>query len=191
MDVIGKRPGVPEPSAMNMVIVQKGTYFLCDTYVNPDPTCEQIVESTLLASQEVRRFGIEPKVALLSHSNFGGRPSSSSDKMRNALAILQQRAPDLEVEGEMHADLALSEELRSRLFPDSRLKGEANLLVMPNLDAANIALNMLKMLADGLSVGPILMGVARPAHIVTQSVSVRGLVNMTALAVVDAQNWIG
>jgi len=190
MDVIGKRAGAPVPSAMNMVIVNKGTYFLCDTYVNPEPTCEQIVESTLLASQEVRRFGIEPKVALLSHSNFGGRPSPSSDKMRNALAILQQRAPDLEVEGEMHADLALSEELRSRLFPDSRLKGEANLLIMPNLDAANIALNMLKMLADGLSVGPILMGVARPAHIVTQSVTVRGLVNMTALAVVDAQNWV-
>ncbi|HIJ38325.1 MAG TPA: NADP-dependent malic enzyme [Rhodospirillaceae bacterium] len=188
LEVIGKRPEVNTPSAMNMMIVQKGTYFLCDTYVNPEPNADQIVEMTLLAAEEVRRFGIEPKVALLSHSNFGGRPSASSDKMREALAVLQERVPDLEVEGEMHADLALSEELRSRLFPDSKLKGEANLLIMPNLDAANIALNLLKMLADGLSVGPILMGIAQPAHIVTQSVTVRGLVNMTALAVVDAQN---
>ncbi len=187
LDVIGKRPDVRVPSAMNLMILRKGTYFLCDTYVTHDPTAEQVVEMTLLAAEEVRRFGIEPKVALLSHSNFGGRPSPSSDKMREAAAILQERAPHLEVEGEMHGDSALSEEIRARLFPDSRLKGEANLLIMPNLDAANIAFNLLKVLGEGQSVGPMLMGVSQPAHIVTQSVSVRGLVNITALAVVDAQ----
>ncbi len=187
LDVIGRRPDVRVPSAMNLMILRKGTYFLCDTYVTHDPTVEQVVEMTLLAADEVRRFGIEPKVALLSHSNFGGRPSPSSDKMREAAGILQERAPHLEVEGEMHGDSALSEEIRTRLFPDSRLKGEANLLIMPNLDAANIAFNLLKVLGEGQSVGPILMGVLQPAHIVTQSVSVRGLVNITALAVVDAQ----
>ena len=142
---------------------------------------------TMLAADEVRRFGIEPKVGLLSHSNFGSRPSPTSEKMRAALELLRDRAPHLEAEGEMHADTALSDEIRNRLFPDSRLKGAANLLIMPGLDAANIALNLIKMLGDGLSVGPILMGMAQPAHIITPSVTVRGIVNMTSLAVVDAQ----
>ncbi len=142
---------------------------------------------TVLAADEVRRFGIEPKVALVSHSNFGGRPSPTANKMREALEMLREHAPTLEVDGEMHADAALSEPIRKARFPGSTLKGAANLLVMPNMDAAHISLNMLKMLADGITVGPILLGMAAPAHIVTQSVTVRGLVNITALAVVDAQ----
>jgi malate dehydrogenase (oxaloacetate-decarboxylating)(NADP+) len=187
LDVIGKRPDVRVPSAMNLLILHKGIYFLCDTYVSHDPSAEQIAEMAVLAAEEVRRFGIEPKVALLSHSNFGSRPSPSADKMRAALEMIVERAPHLEVEGEMHADAALSEEIRDRLFPDSRLKGSANLLIMPGLDASNIAFNLVKMLGEGLSVGPILMGVAQPAHIITPSVTVRGIVNMTALSVVDAQ----
>jgi malate dehydrogenase (oxaloacetate-decarboxylating)(NADP+) len=185
--VIGKRPGVKIPAAMSLMILDKGTYFLCDPYVSHDPTAEQIAEMTILAADEVRRFGIEPKVALVSHSNFGGRPSPTADKMRTALGLLREQAPTLEVDGEMHADAALSEEIRKARFPGSTLKGEANLLVMPNMDAAHISLNMLKMLADGITVGPILLGMAAPAHIVTQSVRVRGIVNITALAVVDAQ----
>jgi malate dehydrogenase (oxaloacetate-decarboxylating)(NADP+) len=185
--VIGKRPGVKTPAAMSLMILDKGTYFLCDPYVSHDPTAEQLADMTILAADEVRRFGIEPKVALVSHSNFGGRPSPTADKMRTALGLLREQAPTLEVDGEMHADAALSEEIRNLRFPGSMLKGAANLLVMPNMDAAHISLNMLKMLADGITVGPILLGMAAPAHIVTQSVRVRGIVNITALAVVDAQ----
>jgi len=187
MDVIGLRPGVKTAAAMNLLILAKGTYFLCDTYVTPEPTPEQICEATLLAAEEVRRFGIEPKVALLSHSNFGGRDSATAIRMREALALIQERAPDLEAEGEMHGDAAISEEIRKAIFPNSRLKGEANLLVMPTLDAANISFNLLKVLGEGQSVGPMLMGAALPAHILTPSVTVRGIVNMSALAVVDAQ----
>jgi len=186
-DIIGLRPDVRVPSAMNLLLLDRGTYFIADTYVNHDPSAEQLVEMTLLAAEEVRRFGITPKVALLSHSNFGGRPSPSSQKMRDVLELLRLRAPKLEVDGEMHPDAALSQEIRDRVFPDSTLKGEANLLIMPSLDAANIAFNMVKVLGDAISIGPILMGVAAPAHIVTQSVTVRGIVNITALAVVDAQ----
>jgi malate dehydrogenase (oxaloacetate-decarboxylating)(NADP+) len=151
------------------------------------PNPEELVDQTLLAVEEVRRFGIVPKVALLSYSNFGSRPGTSSGRMRDALKLLHNRVPDLEVEGEMHGDAALSEEIRARVFPDSRLKGAANLLIMPSLNAANIAFNLLKTLGDGLSVGPMLLGMAQPAHIVTESVTVRGLVNITALAVVEAQ----
>jgi malate dehydrogenase (oxaloacetate-decarboxylating)(NADP+) len=185
--VIGTRPGVRDMAAMSLMILDRGTYFLADTYVSRDPTAGQIADMTALAAEEVRRFGIEPKIALLSHSNFGGTPSPTSNKMREALAILREQAPTLEVEGEMHADAALSEEIRAARFPGNNLKGVANLLIMPNIDAANITLNMVKMLADGITVGPILLGVAKPAHIVTQSVRVRGIVNITALAVVDAQ----
>ncbi len=186
-DVIGIREGVRVPAAMSLLIMAKGTYFICDTYVTPEPSAEQIVETTLLAAEEVRRFGIEPKVALLSHSNFGSRATASALKMRQALAMLHERAPYLEVEGEMHGDAALSEEIRERIFPNSRLKGAANLLIMPNLDAANVSFNLLKVAGDGLSVGPILMGAAHPAHILTPSATVRNIVNMTALAAVDAQ----
>ncbi|MGQ0524890.1 MAG: phosphate acyltransferase, partial [Betaproteobacteria bacterium] len=150
-------------------------------------TAEQVAETTLLAAEEIRRFGIIPKIALLSHSSFGAADTPSARKMRAALAILEELAPGLEIEGEMQGDAALSEEIRMRVFPSSRLKGEANLLVMPTLDAANIAFNLLKTAAgDGLTVGPILLGAARPVHIMTTSATVRRIVNMTALTVVDA-----
>ena len=187
VNVIGKAPEAHEVAALNLLILSKGTFFITDTHVTPDPSAETIAEIAVLAAREVCRFGIEPKVALLSHSNFGSADSATAQKMRDALALIQSRAPDLEVEGEMHGDAAVSEEIRARIFPNSRLKGPANLLVMPTLDAANIAFNLLKTLGDGLSVGPMLLGVAQPAHILTPSVTVRGIVNMTALCVVDAQ----
>ncbi|WP_142849727.1 NADP-dependent malic enzyme [Telmatospirillum sp. J64-1] len=186
-DVIGLRKGVKTAAAMNLLILEKGTFFVTDTYVNEEPDAAQVAEITVLAAEEVRRFGIEPKAALLSHSNFGSADSRSARKMREALAMIEENHPDLEVDGEMHSDAALSESIRSHIQPDSRLKGQANLLVMPTLDAANIAFNMLKILGDGLSVGPILLGAAAPVHIATPSVTVRGLLNLTALAVVDAQ----
>jgi malate dehydrogenase (oxaloacetate-decarboxylating)(NADP+) len=186
-NVVGLRPGVRTPAALNLLILNKGTFFMCDTYVSPDPTVAEISEMTALAAEEIKRFGLAPKVALLSHSNFGSHDSPSAVKMREALVEITRRFPDLEVEGEMHADSALSEEIRTRIFPNSRLKGQANLLVMPDLDAANIAFNMTKVMGDGLSVGPILLGMDKPAHILTPSVTVRGIVNMSALATVDAQ----
>ena len=184
--VIGLQPGVRHYAAMNALVLPNHTVFICDTYVTPDPDAEHIAEMTMLAADEVRRFGIVPKVALLSASNFGSLELPSSRKMQRALAILQERAPQLEVEGEMHGDAALSEEIRLKVFPSSRFKGEANLLVMPTLDAANIAFNLLKTAAgDGVTIGPILLGAARAAHILTPSATVRRLVNMTALTVVD------
>ena len=185
--VIGLRRGAKTYAAMNALIMTGRTIFIADTYVNADPTAEQIAEITILAAEEVRRFGITPKVALLSHSNFGTSEAPSAVKMRRALAILNEIAPDLEVEGEMHGDAALSEEVRSRAFPSSRLKGEANLLVMPTIDAANISFNLLKVSSgSGVTLGPMLLGVAKPIHILTPSATVRRIVNMTALAVVDA-----
>jgi malate dehydrogenase (oxaloacetate-decarboxylating)(NADP+) len=185
--VIGLAAGVHHYAAMNALVLPDRTVFICDTYVTPDPDAEHIAEMTLLAADEMRRFGILPKVALLSASNFGSLDLASSRKMQRALAILQERAPQLEVEGEMHGDAALSEEIRLRTFPNARFKGEANLLIMPTLDAANIAFNLLKTAAaDGVTIGPILLGAARAVHILTPSATVRRLVNMTALAVVDA-----
>jgi malate dehydrogenase (oxaloacetate-decarboxylating)(NADP+) len=185
--VIGKRDGVNHYAAMNMLLLPRRTVFICDTYVNYDPTAEQIAEMTLLAAEAIRRFGIIPKVALLSHSSFGAADTPTAIKMREALRLLEIRAPDLEVEGEMHGDAAISEEIRKQVFPNSRIKGEANLLVMPTLDAANIAFNLLKTAAgDGITIGPILLGAAGPAHIITPSATVRRIVNMTALTVVDA-----
>jgi malate dehydrogenase (oxaloacetate-decarboxylating)(NADP+) len=187
LEVIGLKRGVKDPAALSVLIVPRGTFFLADTYVTPDPDAEQIAEMTLLASEAVERFGIKPKVALLSHSSFGTADTPSARKMRAALALVVANRPDLEVDGEMPADAALSEEIRARIFPNSRLKGQANLLILPDLDAANIAFNLVKVVADGLAVGPILIGVAQPAHILTPSVTVRGIVNMTAVAVVEAQ----
>jgi malate dehydrogenase (oxaloacetate-decarboxylating)(NADP+) len=185
--VIGLRPGVRNYAAMNAVMMPGRTVFICDTYVHPDPDAEQIAEMTLLAAEEMKRFGIVPKVALLSASNFGSLRTASAAKMRQARELLTQRAPELEIEGEMHGDAALSEEIRLRVFPNSRLRGEANLLVMPTLDAANISFNLLKTAAGGgVTIGPILLGAARAVHILTPSASVRRLVNMTALAVADA-----
>ncbi|MFO7859166.1 MAG: NADP-dependent malic enzyme [Ectothiorhodospiraceae bacterium] len=184
--VLGRRPGVENMAAMNSLILPKGTFFLCDTYVNQDPTAEQLAEMTLLAADEVRRFGIEPKVALLSHSSFGSSDAGTAVKMRAALERIQSRDPNLEVEGEMHGDAALSEEIRQRIFPNAQLKGTANLLIMPTLDAANIAFNLLKATSEGVSVGPILLGTNRPAHVLTPSVTVRGVLNMVTLAAVEA-----
>jgi malate dehydrogenase (oxaloacetate-decarboxylating)(NADP+) len=188
-NVIGRKPGARIFATMNVLMLPRHTLFICDTYVNEDPSAEQIAEMTLMAAEEVRRFGIAPKVALLSYSNFGSRRSLSSAKMREARRLIAERAPQLEVDGEMHGDAALSEDIRHKAFPDAVLKGEANLLVMPNLDAANIAFNLLKVTGgDGITVGPILLGAAKPVHILTSTATVRRLVNMTALAVVDADH---
>ena len=186
--VIGLRPGVRHYAAMNALILEGRTVFICDTYVTPDPDAEHIAEMTVLAAEEIRRFGIVPKVALLSGSNFGSIDElPSARKMQQALKLIAERAPELEVEGEMHGDAALSDEIRHKAFPSSRLKGEANLLVMPTLDAANISFNLLKVAsAENVTIGPILLGAARPVHILTPSATVRRIVNMTALAVADA-----
>ena len=186
--VLGKRAGVKNYYAMNALMLPARTIFICDTYVNLDPTAEQITEMTALASEEIRRFGITPKVALLSHSSFGTGDDPSAEKMRRALGMIRERMPDLEVEGEMHGDAALIEEVRLNAFPNSRLRGDANLLVMPTLDAANISFNLLKVTGgSGITVGPILLGCAKAAHILTPTSTVRRIINMTALAVVDAQ----
>ncbi len=187
LDVIGKREDVNDVSALTALVLSKGTYFLADTHVSPAPTVDEIVEMALLAADSVRRFGTEPKVALLSHSNFGSSDTETSQKMRRAAAILQRDHPALEVEGEMHADSALDERIRLHAYPDSKLTGSANLLIMPTLDAANIAFNLLKVLGEGLTVGPMLIGMAQPVHVLATSVTARGIVNMTAFAVVDAQ----
>ncbi|WP_377805724.1 NADP-dependent malic enzyme [Azospirillum sp. A29] len=186
-DLLGRRGDAPVSAAMTLLILGKGTYFLTDTHVNPDPSAGEIAEIAMLAAEKVRHFGIEPKVALLSHSNFGSSDSPSAQKMRAACDLLRRRAPELEADGEMQAGAALCEAVRDAALPNGRLRGQANLLVMPTLDAANIALEMLKVLSDGLSVGPILLGVSAPAHIVTPEITTRGIVNVTALAVVDAQ----
>ncbi|MEW5903461.1 MAG: NADP-dependent malic enzyme [Pseudomonadota bacterium] len=183
-EVIGHRAGSSVYGAMNILLLPRHTLFICDTHVNLDPTAEQLAELTLLAAEEVRYFGLTPKVALLSHSNFGSHDDVSARKMAHARELLAQQAPELEVDGEMHGDTALSEAIRSHLFPDSALKGQANLLVMPNLDAANIAYNLLKMTAaDGITIGGILLGAAKSAHILTATATVRRIVNMSALAV--------
>ncbi|MGB3415234.1 MAG: NADP-dependent malic enzyme [Mesorhizobium sp.] len=186
--IIGPRAGIKnhELSTLSMLISQRGVLFLTDTHVCVDPTAEQIAEMTVLASEEIKRFGIEPRAALLSLSDFGSRDTQSALKMRQAAAILARIAPDLQCDGEMHADTALSDQLRQRVYPHSRLKGEANLLVFPNLDAANITLTALQATLDALHVGPMLLGTDKPAHILTPSVTSRGVVNMTALAAVEA-----
>ncbi|HMV64565.1 MAG TPA: NADP-dependent malic enzyme, partial [Rhodocyclaceae bacterium] len=186
-NLVGLKKGASLFAAMNMLLLPKRVLAIADTYVNEMPGAEEIAEITVMAAEELKRFGIEPKAALLSHSNFGSAPSASSRKMRAARDLLRVQAPDLQCDGEMHGDSALSAEIRDRLHPDSTLTGEANLLVMPNLDAANIAFNLIKVAnGDGVSVGPILLGAALPVHILTPSASVRRLVNITALAVVDA-----
>ena len=172
--------------ALSGLILQSGALFICDTHVNHEPSAEQIAEMVLLAAEEVRRFGVTPKAALLSHSSFGSGTSASSRKMREALAMIRAQAPDLEVDGEMHADAALSAPLRDRLVSDSPLEGAANLLVMPNLDAANIGLTLLGAAASGLQVGPVLLGLQKPLHVLVQRVTARGIVNMTALAAAEA-----
>ena len=175
-------------SALSVLVSDQGPLFICDPYLNIEPTAEDLKAMALLAIEQVERFGIVPKVAFVSHSNFGTGRTESSEKMRQALALTRQALPDVEIEGEMHADAALNEEIRQRTFPNSRLKGPANLLIMPNIDAANIAFNLAKEASRGLAIGPILLGIAKPAHILTASTSVRGIVDMSAFAVVEAQN---
>ena len=185
--VIGKRPGVNTFACMNGLLLPNRQVFLVDTHVNYDPTAEQLAEITVMAAHEMKRFGVRPKVALLSHSNFGTSNEPSAVKMRDTLALLQKNAPWLEVDGEMHGDIALDGEARALQMPNGTLHGDANLLVCPNIDAANISYNLLKTAAGGnIAVGPVLLGAAKPVHILTPSATVRRIVNMTALTVADA-----
>ncbi|MFB9952604.1 NADP-dependent malic enzyme [Rhizobium puerariae] len=184
--IIGRRPGVCAFSGLSLVISQRGALFLADTFVNYNPSVQEIAEITVLAAEEVRRFGIVPKAALICHSNFGSRDSESAQKMRSALKLVRERAPDLIVDGEMQAGSALSEAVRKRAMPNSSLTGDANLLIFPNLDAANISLGIVRNMTDALHVGPVLLGAAMPVHILSPSVTSRGVVNMAALAVVEA-----
>jgi len=190
--VLGRKRGVRNCYTMNILSLPGRTLFLCDTYVNYDPSPEQIVEMTVLAAAEMRRFGVTPKVALLSHSSFGSDDSPTAEKMRRALVMLHNEHPDLDVEGEMHGDAALDSGLRKQIFPNARMREDANLLIFPTLDAANIAFNLLKTASgEGMTVGPILLGAAKPVHILTASTTVRRIVNMTALTVVEAGHEAG
>ena len=185
--VLGKRKGVNTYAAMNALVMENRQVVLVDTHINENPTAEQLAEITIMAADEMRRFGLHPRAALLSHSNFGSSDSESAQKMRAALVLIRERAPDLEIDGEMHGDTALDAHLLKEQMPDTTLKGDANLLVMPNIEAANISYNLLKVAAgNGVAIGPVLLGCSRAVHILTASATVRRIVNMTALAVVDA-----
>ncbi|MCW6510428.1 NADP-dependent malic enzyme [Lichenifustis flavocetrariae] len=185
--ILGLAPGAQRMAAVSLLITTKGAYFLADTHVIEEPTAEEIADIAMACATHVRRFGIEPRIALLSHSDFGAMDSKSVVKMQQALALVRARSPDFEIDGEMQADTALLQMIRDKVNPASTLKGEANVLIMPNLDAANIAFQLVKVVADALPVGPILIGPSRPAHILTPSVTARGIVNVTALAAVEAQ----
>ncbi|XID75554.1 NADP-dependent malic enzyme [Alkanindiges sp. WGS2144] len=188
-DVIGTKAGINNLYAMNVVMMGDRNLFIADTYVNPEPTAEQLAEMTLLAAEEVKRFGLVPRVALLSHSSFGSAQDASAEKMREVFRLLSVQAPELEVEGEMHGDAAIDEAIRLAQFPNSRYKGSANLLIMPNLDAANIAFNLLKTTAgNNVTVGPILLGAAKPVHVLTPTATTRRIINMTALTVAEIQH---
>ena len=190
-EIIGFMPGVSDFAALALTITSKGAYFIGDTQVRPNPTAEELAEMASLAANHVTRFNIKPKIAFVSHSDFGGYDTESSRKMRQATALLKQHRPDLEADGEMQGDTALSATARKAILPHSDLEGSANVLIMPNLDAANVAYQMIKVLADAVPVGPILIGPARPAHILTPSVTARGILNMTAVAAVEAQERAG
>jgi malate dehydrogenase (oxaloacetate-decarboxylating)(NADP+) len=185
-DIVGLAPGVKDFAALSLVIASTGAYFLADTHVRYDPSAEEIAETAIACAHHVRRFGVTPRIALISHSDFGSANTPSALKMRAALAILRERAPDLEADGEMQADTALSLLARERVITDCRIQGEANVLIFPNLDTGNTALQMTRVIADALPVGPILIGAAKPAHVLTPSVTARGIVNMTAIAAVEA-----
>jgi malate dehydrogenase (oxaloacetate-decarboxylating)(NADP+) len=190
-EIIGYAPGMSEFAALALVITPKAAFFITDTHVRPDPTAEELAEIAALSAKHVERFGLKPKIAFVSHSNFGSYDSASARKMRRATEMLKRAHPELEADGEMHGDSALSQVTRERVLPHTCLEGVANILVMPNLDAANIAYQMTKALTDALPVGPILIGAARPAHILTPSVTARGVLNMTAVAAVEAQEQAG
>jgi malate dehydrogenase (oxaloacetate-decarboxylating)(NADP+) len=185
-DIIGLAPGFEDCAALSLVIAQSGAFFLADTHVRYDPSAEEVADVAIASAGHVRRFGVTPKIALISHSDFGSADTPSARKMRKALEILTRRAPDLEVDGEMQADSALSVVARDRVMTNSRLQGEANVLIFPNLDAGNTALQLTRVIAGALPVGPILIGPAKPAHILTPSVTARGIVNITAIAAVEA-----
>ncbi len=186
--LIGTAESVVDFSTLVALVLPSGTFFICDTHITPDPSSEEIAEMAIFAAHELQHFGIEPKVALLSHSNFGSNEHESSLKVKLAADIIRSRAPDLHMDGEMHADAALSEAIRDLVLPEATLRGEANLLIMPNIDAAHISYNLLKVLGGGVSIGPILLGARYPAHVLTNSVTVRGIVNMAAVAAVGTQN---
>lgn len=187
LPIVGISPLHANAAALSLLVLDDGVLFISDPYVNQDPNVDQIVDMTVMAAQQIQNYGITPKIALVSHSNFGSRTCPSAVKMRQAVEILRDLHPDLEVEGEMQADSALSETIRRDVFPNSRLSGKANLLIMPSMDVANVAVNLSKIIGHGLPVGPILLGTDKSAHVVTPSITVRGLVNMGALAAVDAQ----
>ena len=185
-NIVGMEPGVRAPAALSALILPQGTYFICDTHVTPEPDARQLAEMAILAAREVRRFGMEPSVAMISYSSFGSHDTPGAAKVREATALVRSMDSALEVDGEMRVDAALSRRVRDKLCPDSRIRDEANLLVMPNLDCANTAFGLLRSLGNGVAVGPILVGAARPAHVLTPSITTRGLVNMTAMAAVQA-----
>uniref|UniRef100_UPI0025E5FFE6 NADP-dependent malic enzyme n=1 Tax=Tardiphaga sp. TaxID=1926292 RepID=UPI0025E5FFE6 len=186
-EIIGFLPGVSDFAALALMITSKGAYFIADTQVRPNPTAEELAEVAALAAIHVQRFNMKPKIAFVSHSDFGSYDTDSSRKMRRAAAVLREKHPEIEADGEMQGDTALSEAARKLILPHSKLEGVANVMIMPNLDTANVAYQMIKVLADALPVGPILIGPARPAHILTPSVTARGILNMTAVAAVEAQ----
>jgi malate dehydrogenase (oxaloacetate-decarboxylating)(NADP+) len=190
-EIIGHMPGVSDFAALALLITSKGAYFIADAEVRPNPTAEELAEMAAMAANHVRRFNLKPKIAFLSHSDFGSYDSDSSRKMRRATALLKQNHPELEADGEMQGDTALSEAARNLVLPHSRLEGVANILIMPNLDTANVAYQMVKAMADAVPVGPILIGSSKPAHILTPSVTARGILNMTAVAAVEAQEQSG
>lgn len=186
-EIIGVKADVKVPATLNGLVLSNNNLFITDTFVNQNPTAEELAEITLMAAEQVRKFGIEPRVALISHSNYGSLNHQSAVKMREVLAIVQQRDPELMIDGEMHCDVALSESLRREIMPDSPLKGSANVLVMPNIEAARISLNLLQGTQTPITIGPILMGMNKPAHILTSKTSVRRVINMVAVAAVQAQ----
>jgi malate dehydrogenase (oxaloacetate-decarboxylating)(NADP+) len=190
-EIIGFLPGVSDFAALSLMITSKGAHFIADTQVRPNPSAEELAEIAALAANHVQRFAMKPKIAFVSHSDFGSYDTDSSRKMRRAAALLREKHPEIESDGEMQGDTALSEAARTLILPHSDLKGVANILIMPNLDTANVAYQMIKSLADALPVGPILIGPSRPAHILTPSVTARGVLNMTAVAAVEAQERAG
>jgi len=186
-EIIGYQPGATDFAALSLMISSKGAFFIADTQVRPNPSAEELVDIAERAAVHVHRFGIAPKIAFVSHSDFGSYDTDSSRKMRRATQLLKEKHPEIEADGEMQGDTALSAAARKMVLPHSKLEGEANIMIMPTLDTANVAYQMIKSLADALPVGPILIGPARPAHILTPSVTARGILNMTAVAVVEAQ----
>jgi malate dehydrogenase (oxaloacetate-decarboxylating)(NADP+) len=186
-EIIGFSAGIIDYAALALLITSKGAFFIADTQVRPNPSAEELAEIASLAAVHVQRFNIKPKIAFVSHSDFGSYDTESSRKMRRATQLLKEKHPEIEADGEMQGDTALSAAARKMVLPHSKLEGEANIMIMPSLDTANVAYQMIKSLADALPVGPILIGPARPAHILTPSVTARGILNMTAVAVVEAQ----